>query len=69
MPVLQADLDALAAAIANGEKSVRFADGRAVEYHTPGDLIKAHEYLAGLKAREERPSRVHKLYHAGRGFQ
>lgn len=75
MPVSQSDIDALTTAIANGERSVRFADGRQVEYHTPADLIKARDYLLGVKSREDaatagsaRP-RVTKLYHGGRGFQ
>jgi hypothetical protein len=73
MAVSQSDIDALTSAIANGEKSVRMSDGRWVEYHTPGDLIRARDYLVGLKAREDaaasgtvRP-RITKLYHGGRG--
>lgn len=73
MPVSQADIDALTSAIANGERSVRFADGRAVEYHTPADLIRARDYLVTVKARETAAGAIHsrtiKLYHAGRGFQ
>jgi hypothetical protein len=72
MPVSQADIDALTSAIANGERSVRFADGRMVEYHTPGDLIRARDYLVNLQAREapassRQPTAV-RLYHGGRGF-
>lgn len=71
MAVSQADIDALTSAIANGERSVRFADGRSVEYHTPADLIRARDYLVEIKAREtgSARSRAIKLYHAGRGFQ
>lgn len=73
MAVSQADIDALTSAIANGERSVRFADGRSVEYHTPADLIRARDYLVAIKARETASGNIHsratKLYHAGRGFQ
>lgn len=74
MAVSQSDIDALTSAIANGERSVRFSDGRSVEYHTPGDLIKARDYLLGVKAREDEAAagrvrvRAVKLYHGGRGF-
>lgn len=73
MAVSQSDIDALTSAIANGERSVRLSDGRTVEYHTPGDLIRARDYLAGLKAREDAAAgkprvRAVKLYHGGRGF-
>lgn len=75
MPVSQSDIDALTTAIANGERSVRFSDGRQVEYHSPGDLIKARDYLLGVKAKEDAATantqrvRAVKLYHGGRGFQ
>lgn len=74
MPVSQADIDALTTALAQGERSVRFADGRWVEYHSPAELIKAREALVAIKAREDAASgrsrpRTHRLYHAGRGFQ
>jgi len=71
MAVSQADIDALTSAIANGERAVRFADGRSVEYHTPADLIRARDYLVAVKAREAAPtrSRAIKLFHAGRGFE
>lgn len=72
MPVTQNDIDALTTALAPGEKAVRMSDGRWVEYHTPGDLIKARDYLVRLKANEDaaqaRRSRIAYLYHAGRGF-
>lgn len=72
MPVQQADIDALTVAIANGERAVRFADGRSVEYHTPDQLIKARDYLVAQKAKEEavgkpRP-RITRLYQSGRGY-
>ncbi|CAI10244.1 conserved hypothetical protein [Aromatoleum aromaticum EbN1] len=74
MAVSQSDLDALTSAIANGEKSVRMSDGRWVEYHSPGDLIKARDYLIGIKTREDAAAagtsrvRAVKLYHGGRGY-
>lgn len=72
MPVSQADIDALTSALANGERSVRFADGRQVEYQTPTEIIKARNYLVNLQAQENevarrRPTAV-RLYHGGRGF-
>lgn len=74
MAVSQSDIDALTTAIANGERAVRFSDGKHVEYHTPGDLIKARDYLLGVKAKEDAAAsgkprvRATRLYHAGRGF-
>lgn len=37
----QADIDALEAALARGEKTVRFADGRSVEYRSPSEIATA----------------------------
>lgn len=74
MPVTQSDIDALTTAIAQGEKSVRFSDGREVTYHSPRDLIAARDYLVSLKATEDaaasgkRRVRAVRLYHAGRGY-
>jgi hypothetical protein len=70
--VSQSDIDALTSAIANGERSVRFADGRMIEYHSPADLIRARNYLVALQSQEQpassrRPTAV-RLYHGGRGF-
>lgn len=75
MAVSQDDLDALTSAIAAGEKSVRFRDGREVVYHSPRDLIAARDYLVQLKQSEEAAAtgqprrRAVKHYHGGRGFQ
>lgn len=44
----QADLDALEAALAQGEMRVRFADGREVQYRTVAELRSA---LAALSPR------------------
>lgn len=74
MAVSQSDIDALTTALSNGEKSVRFADGRTVEYHSPADIIKARDYLVRLKSTEDaaasgqRRPRFASLVHAGRGF-
>lgn len=74
MAVSQSDIDALTAAIANGERSVRFADGRQVEYHKPGEIIAARAALLAIKAHEDAAAsgkprvRAIKLYHGGRGF-
>lgn len=74
MAVSQSDIDALNAAIATGERSVTFADGRRVDYHGKADLILARNDLLAQKSAEEaaasgkaRP-RITNLYHAGRGF-
>ncbi|THF61406.1 hypothetical protein E6C76_20195 [Pseudothauera nasutitermitis] len=75
MAVSQADIDALTSAIANGERSVSFRDGRQVQYHSPQDLIAARDYLVRLKADEDAVAtrkprrRAVRLYYAGRGFR
>jgi hypothetical protein len=42
----QADIDAIDRAIATGERKVRFADGREVEYRAISDLIAARGLLS-----------------------
>jgi hypothetical protein len=42
----QADIDAVAAAIARGESEVRFADGRTVKYRSVAELREAYGFLA-----------------------
>ena len=75
MSASQVDIDALTAAIANGEKSVRFRDGREVTYHSPRELIAARDYLVRLQADQDAAAsgtprrRSVRLYHAGRGFR
>lgn len=41
----QADLDQVQQALATGQKSVTFADGRKLEYQTSGDLIKLRNQI------------------------
>lgn len=74
MSIGQSDIDALNAAIATGERSVTFADGRRVDYHGKADLILARDDLLRQKATEDasasgrgRP-RITRLYHGGRGY-
>ena len=47
MAVTQADLDTITRAIASGERRVRFADGREVEYR---DVSQLRDALALLRA-------------------
>ena len=70
MPVTQSDIDALNAAIRQGERMVRFADGKTVEYRSVAELKSARDDALQQLAAESgctRP-RITKLYHAGRGF-
>ncbi|KON79407.1 hypothetical protein PA01_12770 [Azoarcus sp. PA01] len=70
MPVTQSDIDALNAAIRQGERMVRFADGKTVEYRSVAELKIARDDALQQLATESgrvRP-RITKLYHAGRGF-
>lgn len=70
MPATQDDIDALNAAIRQGERMVRFADGRTVEYRSVQDLILARNDAAAELARSSgtaRPKQA-RLYHAGRGY-
>ena len=60
-------LDAVEAAIARGEKTVRYTD-RTVEYRTVDELLKAREEIRSSLASDAGPrSRVVRLYHAGKG--
>ncbi|MNI02299.1 hypothetical protein D3C73_551650 [compost metagenome] len=68
MSFTQKHLDAVEAAIARGEKVVRYTD-RTVEYRTVDELLKAREEIrtslisaAGPRARAVR------LYHGGKGL-
>ena len=70
MPVSQADLDALNAAIASGEKQVALG-AQQVTYRSISELIAARNDLqrqldeqnaAAIKSRQTR------LFHAGRGY-
>lgn len=72
MPITQADIDELNAAIATGEKSVT-VNGKSITYRSIDELIRARDYFA-LQLVEQRsgtpaarPRRV-RLCHGGRGF-
>ena len=67
MSFTQKHLDAVEAAIARGEKTVRYTD-RTVEYRTVDELLKAREEIRSslINAAGSR-SRVVRLYHGGKG--
>lgn len=72
MPVSQADIDNLNAAIAAGERQVTIG-GQSVTYQTIDSLIKARDdlrrELAAQQDSEGRPRvRVRKLIYGGRGY-
>lgn len=74
MPVSQLDIDALNAALAGGERVVRTADGKMVEYRSVAEIIRARDDLVSQKAAEEalaagkpRPRQT-RLVQGGRGF-
>ncbi|MGS0737979.1 phage head-tail joining protein [Pseudomonas sp. GG8] len=61
-------LDAVEAAIARGEKTVRYSD-RTVEYRTVDELLKAREEIRMSLISATAPrSRVVRLYHGGKGL-
>lgn len=60
-------LDAVEAAIARGEKTVRYTD-RTVEYRTVDELLRAREEIRSSLANAAMPrSRVVRLYQGGKG--
>ena len=69
MAVSQADLDALNAAIASGERQVTIGS-QSVTYRSIDDLIKARNDIERqFKAQNgESVARQTRLYHAGRGY-
>ncbi|KPA88082.1 hypothetical protein CCU68_28315 [Pseudomonas gingeri NCPPB 3146 = LMG 5327] len=68
MAYTQAHLDAVELAIAQGEKTVRYAD-RNIEYRTVDELIRARDLIRTDLARAAGPrSRVTRLYHGGKGL-
>ena len=68
MSFTQKHLDAVEAAIARGEKTVRYAD-RTVEYRTVDELLKARDQIrSSLIAGAGPRSRVIRLYHGGKGL-
>ena len=67
MSFTQKHLDAVEAAIARGEKTVRYTD-RTVEYRTVDELLKAREEIRSSMINAAGPrSRVVRLYHGGKG--
>lgn len=72
MPISQSDIDALNAAIAQGERQVRIGD-KSVEYRSVDELIRARNELIRQQSEDlsrsgqARPRQT-RLYHAGRGF-
>ncbi|QIH07155.1 MULTISPECIES: hypothetical protein [unclassified Pseudomonas] len=68
MSFTQKHLDAIEAAIARGEKTVRYVD-RTVEYRTVDELLRAREEIRGSLAASAGPRpRVVRLYHGGKGL-
>lgn len=68
MSFTQKHLDAVEAAIARGEKTVRYND-RTVEYRTVDELLKAREEIRTSLINAAGPrSRVVRLYHGGKGL-
>lgn len=68
MSFTQKHLEAVEAAIARGEKTVRYTD-RTVEYRTVDELLKAREEIRTSLATAAKPrSRVYRLYHGGKGI-
>jgi hypothetical protein len=68
MSFTQKHLDAVEAAIARGEKTVRYTD-RTVEYRTVDELLKAREEIrTSLASNARARSRVYRMYHSGKGL-
>ena len=68
MSFTQKHLDAVEAAIARGEKVVRYTD-RTVEYRTVDELLKAREEIrTSLSSAAGPRSRSVRLYHGGKGL-
>lgn len=65
----QADLDRIERAIARGERSVRYSDGRSVEYRSIEDLMRARNEIAKALSPINVPRRrAFRLYHKGKGI-
>lgn len=68
MAYTQKHLDAVEAAIARGEKTVRYTD-RTVEYRSVDELLKARDVIRTSLASATGPrSRVVRLSHGGKGL-
>ncbi|KVW99502.1 phage head-tail joining protein [Thiobacillus denitrificans] len=70
MAVSQSDIDALNAALKNGERVVK-SDGVLVEYRSVDELIRARDSLVEQMAAESTISRPRQtiIVHGGRGFR
>ncbi|MCB1889067.1 MAG: hypothetical protein KDH20_15780 [Rhodocyclaceae bacterium] len=75
MAVTQADIDALTAALASGERSVRMPSGAMVEYRSVAEIRTARDELKAEMADQNAeagtgPRRVRQVryYHGGRGY-
>lgn len=70
MSVTQADIDALNAAIAQGETLVRKKDGTTVQYRSVPDLIRArNDQQSQLNAQSATPrNKIVRVSQSGRGF-
>lgn len=70
MAVLQSDIDALNAALKNGERVVK-SDGVLVEYRSVDDIIRARDSLVAQMAAESGVVRPRQtvIVHGGRGFR
>jgi len=67
MSFTQKHLDAVEAAIARGEKTVRYSD-RTVEYRSVDELLQARDQIRTSLTNAAGPrSRVVRLYHGGKG--
>ncbi|GGU68620.1 hypothetical protein GCM10009504_27230 [Pseudomonas laurentiana] len=68
MAYTQKHLDAVEAAIARGEKTVRYAD-RTVEYRSVDELLQARDVIRTSLSNAAGPRpRVVRLYHGGKGL-
>ena len=70
MAVSQSDIDALNAALKNGERVVK-SDGVMVEYRSVDELINARNSLVAQMAAESSVTRPRQtvIVHGGRGFR
>lgn len=70
MAVSQTDIDALNAALKNGERVVK-SDGVLVEYRSVDEIIRARDSLVAQMAAESAVSRPRQtiIVHGGRGFR
>lgn len=68
MTISQTDIDALNQALAQGERMVRFSDGRAVEYRSVAEIIAARDDLQRQLSAGQRRTRHTYLAQGGRGF-